>query len=105
MDSGKIIIDLPELQRQKKRSLINSGKYCLAEVIVGKDDDFPLAHIGVEKVGQKEVARLIKTMQILIKELSKRDPVAYIMAQNINVKSGSVVTEYDEENKRRKDQE
>lgn len=105
MDKGEIIVDLPELQRQRKRSLINSGKYCLAEVIVGKDDDFPLAHIEVEKVSTKEVARLIKTMEILIQEVSKRDPLASIMARSINVKAGSVVTEYDEENKRRKDQE
>ena len=100
----RIIIDLPEFQRQKEKSLINSGKYCLAKVVVGKDDNIPIAKVEVEKVSTKEVAKLIKTMQILIKELSKKDPIAYIMAQDMEVKAGSVVTEYDEENKRRTEQ-
>lgn len=86
-------IDVREMQEQRKREIIKSGKYCLAEIVIGKDEKFPVIHIEVEKVTSKEIGQLIAAMKGAINEISKVDPIAYEYSKQIKAKMNSFITE------------
>ena len=86
-------IDFNELQKQRKEEILKSGKYCKAEIIIGKCDNMPIAHIEVEKVSSKEVALLMGTMKEMIVSLAKKDPAAYYIFQNMKFDNTTVIEE------------
>lgn len=65
-------IDFSELQKQRKEEIIKSGNYCKAEIVIGKNDNMPIAQIEVEKISSKEVALLMGTMKEMIVALAKK---------------------------------
>ena len=94
MDNEEVKIDFKELQKQRKEQFINSGKYCLAEIVIGKNDNIPVAHIEVQNVSSEEVAELIKVMEIMIDQIAKKDPAAYKISREITNKGGAIISEW-----------
>lgn len=97
-------IDFNELQKQRKEEIIKSGNYCKAEIVIGKNENMPIAQIEVEKISSKEVALLMGTMKEMIVALAKKDPAAYYIFQNMQF-GNSTVIEKDLREERRKDNE
>lgn len=97
-------IDFSELQKQRKEEIIKSGNYCKAEIVIGKNDNMPIAQIEVEKISSKEVALLMGTMKEMIVALAKKDPFEFRIFQNMQFDNTTVI-EKDLKEERGKDSE
>lgn len=70
-------INFEELKKQKKESILKEGKYCGAEILIGRGDMQPISEIVIKGVSDFEIAILIKSLEILVESLKKKYPRAY----------------------------
>lgn len=77
MDKEEMKIDFVELQNQRKKEIIRSGKYVAIEIVVGENEKMPIAQIDVRKVTSEEIAITMATLREILTNLAKIDPCAY----------------------------
>lgn len=80
-------INIEELQKQRKEAILKSGKYCKAEIVIGKNDPSPIMCVDVKHVGTKEMALLMLSLRETIVELAKKEPFAYYIMQNLKIET------------------
>lgn len=83
-------VNIEELEKQRREEILKSGRFCLAEVIVGKGDREPIAHIAVENVSPIEVGTLILVLEQMVKTLIEKEPEAYLFAKQMNCKINTI---------------
>lgn len=74
-----------EFEKQYKENIYNSGKYIECTVLVGSGEEVPVAHIEGGNITTEDLARLIISMKLQIKELTDRFPEVKDVMKNMQV--------------------
>ena len=88
-------INIEELQKQRKEAILKSGKYCKAEIVIGKNDHSPIMCVDAKHVGAKEIALLMLSLRETIVDLAKKKPFAYYIMQNLKIETQLIIEEDD----------
>ena len=80
----KISVNAPEMEKQRKEAIMNTGKYLMLDITI-PIDDLPVTMMSFNHVTSKEVAKLIATLKKLTDDLSQMDPLAAVLSKDILV--------------------
>lgn len=78
-------LDFKEFEKQRIDSIIKSNEYCGIDLLIGKGEKSPIAHINIKDVSSIEIALLIASLKSTIVSISKRYPIAYELSKRIVV--------------------
>lgn len=78
-------INMEELEKQRSNSIKAAGQYCEVDLLIGKGEKTPIAHIAVRSVTPVEVALLLVSMKELEASIARRYPLASKIAENFEV--------------------
>lgn len=77
-------LDFKEFEKQRTESIIKSGEYCGMDILIGKGEKEPIAHLNISKVSPFEVAMLITSLKTCIVSIAKRYPLAYELSKRMH---------------------
>lgn len=80
-------INIPEYEKQKRESILDSEQYVRMEVLIGKEDNIPVVTLEARKVTSKEMAYLITSLKETIKTIIKKDPMAGVLSLRMGANS------------------
>lgn len=76
-----IKIDKEELKKQHDKAIKESGHYIEVNILIGKDEKETISGVDVRGVSLKEIARMIKSLEVVKKELCDNFPKAGLIAE------------------------
>lgn len=68
--------DIKELQKQRRKELIESGEFARIEIVVGENDNMPYIQSEICKVTLPTIMGILISMDSLKKEIIKKFPLA-----------------------------
>lgn len=80
-------IDVPEMERQRREKILESGKYLQLEIIIGKNETTPVAQMKIKNITSMEMANLLGAMEEIKKTIIQKDPFAYQIYKKFDFKS------------------
>lgn len=78
-------IDILECEKQRRESILKSGKYARMEIIVPVAEEAPVIKVEVQGVSSKEIALLLATVKPTVAAIIEKDPLAGLIATRIDV--------------------
>lgn len=88
-------IDIPEMEKQRYKSIKATGKYIELNILIGVEDDIsldeevttksPVVTTCLHNCGPKEVACLYTTIQSVMKVLERKYPVECLLLSKIGI--------------------
>lgn len=73
-------VDWKGFQEQNKKEILDGGRYCRLEIIVGKNADIPVVEFNALKVGRREVSELLASAKTSLNALAREFPLEAMMA-------------------------
>lgn len=67
-------VDFEEFEKQRKESIIKSGEYCKAEILIGTNDETPIIDVEINKVSAYEIALLLVALKKTCESLEMKFP-------------------------------
>lgn len=86
-NNKKYKLNEKELINQYYEDIIKRGEYAEVRVLIEKGESESYPSVTIEKVGDKEIACMLLSLECLIKEIKKRYPFAGVLTKLIDVKS------------------
>lgn len=78
-------INYDELKKQRAEAIRKTNEYCEYQCIFQSGDENPLTTLSVVNVGDEEVAKLIKLMEINLKYLKDKFKIASMLSKHMEV--------------------
>lgn len=79
-------IDIEECEKQRRESILKSGKYARMEIIVPIKGERPVVNIEAQEASSKEIALLLAIIKPSVAAIIEKDPIAGLIAANIKLK-------------------
>lgn len=96
-NNEKIEIDYKELEKQRRDMILKEGKYCRAEILLGRNDNMPIVNIELKHVKSQDVAKLCVSIKELVNHMKKQYPLEYMLGKQMFKTKN--LGNYNEENK------
>lgn len=95
MNEEKIEVgDVVELAEQNKKAILESGKYCSLEIIVGMGNDLPYCNVNLRNCSVLEIGALVKVAREECKLIEEKIPDCVMTQKMFGIKE-ITITERD----------